>query len=154
MILASLALSSAEDVLKPTWDEALSVLPARTRGGDAHTRELAHTVTARDDWTPGTFTTAELLAMPCRPLQSFTWLQFDEQTTLVSSNLGGQGGRCADIQWNDGSWTYWDEFCDEEQPAVNTVNNMHLLFRGVGVKKDYASGSETVVWLRITNETE
>ena len=44
----------------------------------------------RDQWRPDVFTTTELLALPCRPLESFTWLQFYEHTTLVSSNLGGQ----------------------------------------------------------------
>lgn len=40
--------------------------------------------------------TDALLELPCTPAESFTLISFSN-TTMVASNLGGQGGRCIDI---------------------------------------------------------
>ena len=74
-----------------------------------------------------------------RPLESFTWLRFSETTKLISSNLGGQGGRCQDVTWDSGGTTRWYEECDEEHQmgsTPNTPDNMHVLFKDLGTYKD------------------
>ena len=125
----------------------------------------------RGQWRPSSFTTNELLGLDCRPLESFTWLKFSEQTRLVASNFGGQGGRCQDIQWSDGSWSRWYDECEEEHvngvtpnvddvppagdpnPGTVSKGNKHVLFADIG-KMTVNTPMDTVVWLRVTSETE
>ena len=94
------------------------------------------------------WSTAELLGLPCTPPEAFTALSFDN-AMMVQSNLGGQGGRCTDVTFSDGSFVSWTSLCDDQEPAVNTPANMHLLFRNLG---KLPSGEQ--INLRVTNETE
>lgn len=64
------------------------------------------------------------------------------------------GGRCVDITYNDGTFVPWSERCDEKQPTTNTADNMHVLYKGVGVVKNYDTSAEQVLWLRVTNQSE
>ena len=55
---------------------------------------------------------------PCTPREAFTHLQFDN-ANLVRSNLGGQGGRCIDQDFGDGTSVTWQDASDEQQsPAM------------------------------------
>ena len=51
----------------------------------------------------------------------FTDLTFDN-TELILSNLGGQGGRCEDITFNDGQTSTWQTLCAEPEPGVTHAN--------------------------------
>ena len=109
----------------------------------------------RGDWRASYFTSEELASLPCRPRESFTQLQINENSELILSNLGGQGGRCVDT--TDGTWS---SKCKERDPTDsglgNNANNMHILIKDVGTQKDYTTTPPTsrTVWMRVTNESE
>ena len=114
----------------------------------------------REDWRAAYFTAEELAALPCRPRESFTQLQINENSKLILSNLGGQGGRCVTTTYKDGSTAQWSELCEERDPidsgVGNNANNMHILIENVGAQTDYTTTPPTSrpVWMRITNESE
>ena len=118
----------------------------------------AHRGYPRGDWRAAYFTSEELESLPCRPRESFTQLQINENSKLILSNLGGQGGRCKDTTYNDGSSATWQELCVERDPTdagqANTADNMHILISNVGTQKDYTTGISRPVWMRVTNESE
>jgi hypothetical protein len=95
--------------------------------------------------------------MSCVPLQSFTPIYFD-YSSIVASNLGGQGGRCVDAYASDGSTISWRDMCEQQQPTLNVPDssptsmdgNMDILIRNVGNE----STNGEVISLRITNVSE
>ena len=88
-------------------------------------------------------------ALGCAQAGSYTTLDF-ARTTLVQSNLGGQGGRCVTISWGLAYTEQWQNLCSEPQPGTahsdvpassvpaslpdraGVYGNEHVLFRGLG----------------------
>jgi hypothetical protein len=94
------------------------------------------------------------------PIDSFTPIYFD-YAQMISSNLGGQGGRCVDTYYVDQQLSVpWSDLCERQQPTVNVPDssptardgNMDLVVRNVGQLA--ANGGLTEISLRITNVTE
>ena len=107
--------------------------------------------------------TDALLALPCRPRQAFTFLTF-ENASLVTSNLGNEGGRCVDTCYlksgcsypscyTDGTCVHWYDLCleppDPSKPVVlfKNLGEQYNEARQIGYKFD-------VIWLKISNETK
>jgi hypothetical protein len=95
---------------------------------------------------------------PCVPIESFTPIYLD-YSQMISSNLGGQGGRCVDTYYAwEGRSVAWNELCERQQPTVNVPDssptamdgNMDIIIRNIGNE----STDGEVISLRITNVTE
>ena len=95
------------------------------------------------------WTTNQILEAGCTPLYSFTTLTFDNAAT-VRSNLGGQGGRCVDTTYDDGTFASWRDLCDEAQPNPPTnapATRQNVLIRNLG--RMY--GADEEISILITN---
>ena len=55
--------------------------------------------------------------LQCGTAGGFTNLDFSA-TELIVSNIGGQGGRCESVTWDDGSSAYWADLCLEPTPGI------------------------------------
>ena len=83
---------------------------------------------------------ADASASPtCVHADSFTSISFDN-ATLVTSNLGGEGGRCSTAG-----------LCSQLESASTPPD---IYFAGVGAVVDATSGTTATVDLRVSNETE
>ena len=125
---------------------------------------LAHLVRSSHLKTPLTpFTERQLLGLDCVMPDSFVEISFDN-AKLVSSNLGGQGGRCANYCWKDGSRCFnWYDQCEVEQPTQDASvppvlasnneysrrGNMDVMFRTLGFQFNGDASSENDGWEEI-----
>ena len=96
------------------------------------------------------YTGAQLTAtgLACIPADAFTAISFDH-TRMVRSNLGGQGGRCRDTTYSDGTSVAWSDVCEERCDALVCTSPPEIYLGNVGVDP-----SGFCIDLRITNETE
>ena len=91
----------------------------------------------------------------CISLQSFTNVDLTDDTTIVRSNLGGQGGRCVTTPATATSPAVpWSDVCDEQcDIATGECDSPPELYLATVAYMTDSSGT-TCVNMRITNLTE